>query len=216
MLTILEQVVLLALDEETGKLQSAQGFNSGYALAGAAFFDLALAKKIDTDVDSVLVLDSTATGNTASDFCVAEMAKHPEKQTVRQWIEELMLYGEFLEDAALKSLVDRGILRHETSKRLWIIDVERFPVVDGKPGQDMKLRLAQTILSDEVPATEDIMLVSAAEASGLLGVVLSQHELDGRQERIRLLCNLESISRAVFAAIRELDIHIRSAVMTSY
>ncbi len=127
-----------------------------------------------------------------------------------------MQYGEFLEDSALKSLVDRGILRHEHSTRLWIIEVERFPVADGKPGLDIRRRLAQTILSDEIPTTEDIMLASAAEASGLLGVVLSQQELDGRQERIRTLCGLEAISRAVFAAIRDLDVHIRSAVMTSY
>jgi Golgi phosphoprotein 3 len=216
MLSILEQVVLLALDEQTGKLQSSAGFNTGYALAGAAFFDLALAKKIDTDVDSVQLLDTAETGNAAVDFCLAEMRKHPEKTTVREWIEELMLYGEFLEDAALKHLIERGVLRHETSKLLWVIDVERFPLVDEKPRQGVKLRLVETILSDEIPVPEDVMLVSIAEASGLLNAVLSQQELDGRQDRIRVLCNLEAISRAVFAAIRDLDLHIRSAVMTSY
>jgi hypothetical protein len=216
MLSILEQIVLLALDEQTGKLQSAQGFNTGYALAGAVFFDLALAKKIDSDADSVQVLNAAATGNAVLDFCLTKMTEYPEKRTVRAWIEELMLYGEFFEDSALKSLIERGILRHETGKMLWIIDVERFPVADDKPGHDVKLRLAQTVLSDGIPVTEDIMLVSAAEASGLLGVVLSQQELDGRQERIRVLCGLEAISRAAFAAIHELDLHIRSAVMTSY
>ena len=216
MLTILEQTVLLALDEQTGKLQSSQGFNTGYALAGAVFFDLALAKKIDTGTDTVQLLNTTPSGHAASDFCLAEMAKRPDKTTVRAWIEEFMQYGEFLEDTALQGLVARGILRHETSTMLWIIDVERFPMVDDKPRQDVKLRLVETILSDEIPAAEDVMLVSIAEASGLLNAVLSQQELDGRQERIRVLCNMESISRAVFAAIRELDLHIRSAVMTSY
>lgn len=216
MLTILEQIVLLALDEQTGKLQSSQGFNTGYALAGAVFFDLALAKKIDTDTDAVLLLDAAPTGNAACDFCLAEMAKQPDKNKVRAWIEEFMQCAEFLEDAALQSLIARGILRHETSTMLWIIDVERFPMKDDKPRQDVKLRLVETILSDEIPAPEDVMLVSIAEASGLLNAVLSQQELDGRQERIRVLCNLEAISRTVFAAIRELDLHIRSAVMTSY
>jgi len=216
MLTMLEEVVLLALDEQTGKLQSTQGFNTGYALAGAVFFDLALAKKIDTGVDTVQLLDSTPTGNAALDFCLAEMTKRPEKTTVRAWIEDLMGYQEFIEDSALKSLMARGILRHETAKRLWIIDVERFPVVDNKPLQHVKLRLVEAILSDTIPETRDIMLVSVAEASGLLGVVLSQHELDGRQERVQLLCGLETISRVVFEAIRELDLYIRSASMTSY
>ena len=216
MLTMLEEVVLLGLDEKTGKLQSTQGFNTGYALAGAVFFDLALAKKIDTDVDTVQLLDSTPTGDAALDFCLVEMAKRPETKTVRAWIEDLMGYQEFLEDSALKSLIAQGILRHETVKRLWIIDVDRFPVVDNKPLHHVKLRLAQTILSDTIPETRDIMLVSLAEASGLLGVLLSEQELEGRQERVQLLCGLETISRVVFAAIRDLDQYIGSAAMTSY
>ena len=48
MLTMLEEVVLLAVDEKGGCLRSAREFSTAYALVGAVFFDLALARKIDT------------------------------------------------------------------------------------------------------------------------------------------------------------------------
>ena len=211
MLTMLEEVVLLAVDEKTGRVQTSQGYGTGYALAGAVFFDLALAKKIDTDTEGVVVLDKTPTGVAILDKAMEAMAKVPEKKTVRSWIEELKALDLEFEDAALQGLVEQGILKHEHSKRLWVIDVERFPVVDNEPVRHVKLRLAQAILGDAIPPTRDIMLVSIAEACGLLSLVLQPHELELRRERIEVLCGLETISRIVKTAIDDLYQHIRSA-----
>jgi hypothetical protein len=212
MLTMLEEVVLLAVDEKTGGLRSAREFATAYALVGAVFFDLALARKIDTDTDAIRIVDPTPTGNATLDRVLADMARRPDLQTVKQWIEEIFLRKDDLEGEALRSLIARGILRHEKSKLLWIIDVERFPLADNKPQQHVKLRLAQAILSDEIPATRDIMLVSLAEPCGLLGYVLSESELAARRDRIRMLCNLETISRKVADAILSLETALRSAM----
>ena len=212
MLTMLEEVVLLAVDEKTGGLRSAREFATAYALVGAVFFDLALARKIDTDTDAIRIVDPTPTGNATLDRVLADMARRPDLQTVKQWIEEIFLRKDDLEGEALRSLIARGILRHEKSKLLWIIDVERFPLADNKPQQHAKLRLAQAILSDEIPATRDIMLVSLAEPCGLLGYVLSESELAARRDRIRMLCNLETISRKVADAILSLETALRSAM----
>lgn len=211
MLTMLEEVVLLAVDEQTGRVQTSQGYGTGYALAGAVFFDLALARKIDTDLKGVTVLDQTPTGVAILDKALAMMTKSPEKTTVREWIEVLKQLDLEFEDAALQSLVDRGILKHEHTKRLWVIDVERFPVVDDEPVRHVKLRLAQAILGDAIPPTRDIMLVSIAEACGLLSLVLQPHELELRRERIDVICGLELVSRTVKTAIDDLYQHIRSA-----
>ncbi len=212
MLTMLEEVVLLAVDERTGNLRSTREFGTAYALVGAVFFDLALARKIDTDTETIHIIDTTPTGNATLDRVLAEMAKRPDLTTVRQWIEEIFLHRRDLEGEALLSLIASGVLRHEKSKLLWIIDVERFPLVNDKPQQHVKTRLAHAILSDEIPDTRDIMLVSIAEPCGLLPYVLSDHQVENRRERIRMLSNLETISRKVTAAILGLDSTMRSAM----
>jgi golgi phosphoprotein 3 len=205
MLTMLEEVVLLAVDEQTGSLRSTREFGTAYALVGALFFDLALARKIDTDTETITIIDRTPTGVPALDRLLVGLDGKPNLTTVRDWIEELFLRRDDLEGEALGSLIVQGVLRHEKTKRLWIIDVERFPMVNNRPQQHVKARLAQAILTDAIPDTRDIMLVSIAEQCGLLGYVLSDTQLDSRRHRIQTLCNLETISRKVSDAIAGLD-----------
>ena len=205
MLTMLEEVVLLAVDEQTGNLCSTREFGTAYALVGAVFFDLALAKRIDTDTETIQIIDQTPTGNATLDRVLAGMAQKPQLTTVRQWIEEIFLRRDDLEGEALGLLIAREVLRHEKTRRLWIIDIERFPLVDNKPQQHVKARLAQAILTDNIPDTRDIMLVSIAEQCGLLGYVLSDTQLNSRRQRIHTLSNVETISRKVIEAIAGLD-----------
>jgi Golgi phosphoprotein 3 len=211
MLTMLEEIVLLAVDERNGGLRSTREYSTAYALVGAVFFDLALARKIDTDTEEVQIIDTTPTGNPTLDRVLAHMAARPNLKTVSAWIEEIFHERSDLEGEALASLINSGILRHEKSKLLWIIDVERFPVVDNKPQQHVRLRLANAILSDAIPATRDIMLVSIAEPCGLLPFVLSEDTISLRRARIQLLCNLETISRKVTDAILRLETTLRQA-----
>lgn len=212
MLSMLEDVVLLAVDEKSGSLRSTREFGTAYALVGAVIFDLALKRKIDTDTEEVRIIDSAPSGNAILDRVLAHMATRPDLKTVRSWIEEIFQQRDDLEGEALQSLIDRGVLRHEKSKLLWIIDVERFPLVDDKPQQDVRVRLANAILADEIPRTRDIMLVSIAERCGLLGYVLSESALSARRPRIQMLCNLETISRTVTDAIVGLEVSLRQAM----
>jgi hypothetical protein len=212
MLTMLEEVVLLAVDEKTGRVRSTREFGTAYALVGAVFFDLALARKIDTDTEEIQIVDKLPTGNATLDRVLSRMAARPDLRTVSEWIEEIFIQRDDLEGEALKSLMDRGVLRHEHSKLLWVIDVERFPMVDNKPLQHVKMRLAHAILTDDIPDTRDIMLVSIADQCGLLSYVLSEVELENRKERIRTLTKLETISRKVADAIHALDKSIRIAM----
>jgi golgi phosphoprotein 3 len=212
MLTLLEEVVLLAVDEASGQLVSAREGWTEYALAGAVLFDLALAGRIDSDIEAITVVDATPTGSDTLDRILARMGSRRDLATVRDWIEELVCGEEDLEGEALNSLTARAILRHEKTKRLWFIDLERFSLTGPAEQQYVKRRLARAILTDEIPETRDIMLVSLAEACGLLSLVVSEAELQKRKARIQTLCNLETISRKVTSAIRGLESLRRQAI----
>jgi golgi phosphoprotein 3 len=213
MLTLLEEVVLLAVNDKTGELTSAREIWTEYALAAGVLFDLALAKKIDTDTEEVIIVDREPTGVVFLDRMLAVMAEKPELKSVQQWIEELVRRREDLEGAALASLQEHGILRHEKTKKLWIIDVERFPLINVTEQEFVKRRLERAVLTDAIPPTRDIMLVSLADGCGLLEQVMSAGALTLRRERIQTLCGLETISRKVAAAIRGIE-EFRHHVMT--
>jgi Golgi phosphoprotein 3 len=216
MLTVLEEIVLLTVDEKTGKLRSPRNYATAHALAGALFFDLALEKKIDTGAEDIQLIDTTPTGNSVTDYFLKQIADRKDLTTVRAWIEEAFQYHAYLEEEALRSLAERGILRHEVSKKLWVIDVDRLRVVDNREYQEVKLRLAQAILSGAIPSTRDIMLVSLANACGLLPYILGQSELESRAERIKMLSNLETISRQVTEAIADREQRIYTAITGNF
>jgi hypothetical protein len=203
-LTLLEEVVLLTIDPHSGCLRGDQQFSVPYALTGAALFDLALAGRIDTDVDSIHVLDRTPTGNHLQDQLLVELAAGAGSMSVRSWVEQTFRVRKDLEDRALAQLVEHGLIRHEKTRRLWVIEVQRFPLVDGKPQRLVKERLAEAILGDGIPATRDIMLISLVAACGLLSLVLTPAQQEARQQRVETLSTLETISRSVSSAIASL------------
>lgn len=201
MLTLLEEVVLLTIDPHSGQLRGDQQYSVPYALSGAVLFDLALAGRIDTDTDAITVLSAEPTGNSLQDELLAELASGAAPVGVRGWVEHTFREHKELEERALGLLIEHGVIRLETTKRLWIIDVHRFPLVDGKPQEQVKARLERAILDDAIPPTRDIMLVSLADSCGLLTRVMTEEQRDARASRIEALANIETIARNVSSAI---------------
>jgi hypothetical protein len=203
-LTLLEEVALLTIDPRTGGLRGDQLYSIPYALAGAVLFDLALAGRIDTDTEAITVVGTGETGQRVQDELLAELVKQGGPLDVRRWVEQTFLLHKDLEERALEQLVDRGLVRMETSRRLWVIEIQRFPMVDGRPYQLVRDRLCDAILGDAVPPTRDIMLVSLASACGLLGAVLTPEQMAVRRDRIDALSSVETIARNVSNAIASL------------
>lgn len=204
MLTLVEEVALLTVDPKSGALRGDQVCSVPYALAGAVLFDLALAGRIDTDTEAITVLSSAPTGHSIQDELLADLAAQPGPIDVRRWVEQIFVSRKDLEERALAQLIDRGLITLETTRRLWVIEVHRFPLVDGRPQQLVQDRLRDAILGDAIPPTRDIMLVSLASACGLLGSVLTPEQVSARTDRIEALSTLETIARNVSRAIATL------------
>jgi hypothetical protein len=204
LLTLLEEIVLLTINPRTGCLEGGNNFGARYALAGAVLFDLALAHRIDTDVDTVFVINETPTGNLIQDELLAALAKGSAPCKVRDCVEQIFFQRQDLEGEALALLIEKGILRKEASKFLWVIDLERLRVLDDAHHQYITARLAQSVLGDEIPDVRDIMLVSIANACGLLSVVLAPAQIEKRADWIETLSKIETISRNVSTSIAAL------------
>jgi hypothetical protein len=203
-LTLLEEIVLLTINPRTGCLEGGNEYGVRYALAGAVLFDLALAQRIDTDVDSVTVISSVPTGDAVQDELLAALSKGAASHKVRECVDQIFFQRKDLEGEALAQMIKKGILRKEASKLLWVIDVERLRVIDGAPRQSIKARLARAVLEDDIPDVRDIMLVSLANACGLLSVVLAPAQIEMRADWIETLCKIETISRNVGSSIASL------------
>jgi hypothetical protein len=77
-------------------------------------------------------------------------------------------------------------------------------MVENHEQQEVKLRIAALLMSDEIPDARDVVIIGLAEACGLLEHIFSTDELRRSQARIDQIVKLDLIGQAVRSAIEHL------------
>ena len=80
------------------------------AVVGAVLAELSLRARIDTDVESLVVVDESETGNPALDLILKQIADEPSPRNAQYWIERLAVHAESVIDLIPNRLVDLKIL----------------------------------------------------------------------------------------------------------
>ena len=211
MLGFVEEIVLLQLDDNSGKLLELPLSAADVVLAGAALMDLALQNRIDTDLDRLFVVDRRPVGDDILDDALAALAAAGAELTAGTAVERVTLNARRYRDRALMRLVEKGVLRLEEGRFLWVFHTRRYPIVDNREQQEVKARLRQVILTDEIPDPRDIVLICLIDACRLLGLALSPEEIASRSARIEQLSRLDLIGQAVTKAVVEIRFIVQYA-----
>ena len=210
MLTFPEEILLLLLDDEDGAFVPVGESVIGCALAGAVLMDLAFANRIDTDPERLMVLDRAPTDNATLDRVLARIAEDPRTEAgtgdAKGWIETLTAEeSPAIRQEALDRLVARGILERQEEKFLWVFRSRRYPTVDGRAEREVKLRLMEVLLSDEIPAPRDVALICLVDACGILRYILADREVESVGPRVEQLRKMDLIGREVAGAITDIE-----------
>ena len=205
MLTFAEELLLLAHDEKSGNFANIQDLLMNTALAGAVLMDLAILNRLDTDVSNLVILDRSATGEKLLDYSLNELAVLPNQTSTIDALDLLRKHGSSIEQMAIARLIERGILRQHEGRILWVFETRRYPLIDGKELQEVKRRIADLLLSDDIPDPRDIVIIALAQACGLLRRVFSESELRSAQKRIDQIAKLDLIGQAMTDMMQELN-----------
>ena len=206
MLTFSEEIMVLLLHDENGTFLPVGEYTLNRALAGAVLMDLAFANRIDTDPERLTVTDSAPTGTLALDRVLNRIAGEEEVHDTRTWIETLSAdEAGAIKEAALDSLVARGILERREEKFLWVFRSRRYPMIDGKAEREAKKRIADVLFTDEIPHPRDVALICLADACGILRAVFDEREIKRVAPRIELLRKMDLIGREMAGAIADIE-----------
>ena len=165
MITVCEEVFLLMLDYDTGRPSTRLPDRSlRTALGGALLMDLALADRIDTDLDGLFVVDSAPLQEPVLDRALAQIAADGRHRPIDHWVEVFADDYHAILSMLVDRLVARGIVIRGRDGMLLVMGTHRYCDESGRPLRDARQRLAGELLSDEVPDPRDIMIVSLAEA----------------------------------------------------
>ncbi len=210
-LRFVEEIILLLLEDEGGRFVRIPTWSMNYALAGAVLMDLALEDRIDTDLESLAVIDTTPLGDGLLDPTLAEIAAGGQHDT-RHWVERTAERAEAIQEEALSRLVDRGILERQDESFLWVFRSRRYPAIDGRAEREVKLRIMGVLFSDEIPDARDVMIICLADACGIFDELLSRRELERASERIEQVRKLDLIGRVTTQAILDIEMSVAASL----
>ena len=211
-LRVVEEFLLLVLDADHGDIRhSFPRPSRAVAFAGAALMDLALERRIRTDLwrpEMLAVSDPTPLGSDLLDPILAEIVRDGETtHEIAFWVTHLAEHSDEIRERALARLIGRGILEAETSGEVYLsADVSRarrYSTGDDRTTEEVQLRIMRTLFSDDIPDPRDIIIVSLASASGVFESMLSRDELAQVRERIDAISGLDLICREIAATIRQ-------------
>jgi len=217
MLSFPEEIVLLLLDETRGEFVPLPESVFAIVMGGAALMDLALHNRVDTDLEKLMLVDRTPLGDDILDDVLAGLSGICGKQSeaaISEALYDAALDAEDYRAKALQSLIAHGILREENGRHLWVFRTRRYPVIDDSEQQEVRARLRQVLLSDDIPDPRDIVLICLIDACALMGFVLGEDELEAATPRIEQLRKMDLIGQAVTRAASETEAIIKFAATT--
>jgi hypothetical protein len=211
MLSFAEEIVLLLLDDASGEFAPLPQSVFGIVVAGAALMDLALRNRIDTDLEKLVVVDPTPTGDDILDDALARLVKAGPELNTTEALYDGALQVDTYKARALERLLAHGVLREESGRFLWVFRTRRYPVIDDTEQQEVRARLRQIILTDEIPDPRDVVLICLIDACALTRFVLSPEEIKATATRLDQLRKMDLIGRTVAQAASEVQAIIKFA-----
>lgn len=211
-LTLAEELLLLAYEEESGR-RMADGTSLGVGVAGSLLADLALAERVDLDGERVTVLDRAPVGDPDLDDALGRMAAEPKPRKPEWWIERLGKQkkgGKALSQRLLDRLVERGVLRAAPHRVLGLFPTTRYAELDPSAEREIRSRLYDA-LNGAAPTPRTAALVALMDACDLARKVFPDLDKKLLKRRAKEITDGEWAG----AATRKVIQNIRAAAAAS-
>ena len=173
-------------------------------MAGAALAELSLSSRIDTDMESLFILDGSETGNPALDPNLKEIASEPVQHNAQYWIEHLAPKAESIIDLTLERLAELKILEYHDGE-FWTLSrttaqSELFDnSADGTGAEFVKTRISKAIFDNEIPDPKGVIMICVINTCDVFRFIFQVDE--EAEKRIEFICRMELIGRSIGAAV---------------
>ena len=201
-----EELLLLLHSRDTGYFVPIPEWRMSCALAGAVLMDLAMEDRIDSDLETLTVVDTTPTGDSLLDPSLEELASEEEVHPPRYWVERLAQRADEISDDAIGRLVLKGVFESDPGG-FWTLSKKitrtgRYPLVDGHAGEEIKGRIFRTLLDKEFPDPRDIVIIGLVHYCNGFRAMMEPEEYEAAEEYIELYSKMDLIGRAIGPAVR--------------
>ncbi len=212
-LTIPEEIYLLTLDEE-GEQLSFVDRRWDVVLAGAILMDLALHRRIDTDLDNVIPDNPELTNDFILDVVLNDINYSRENHKISYWLKEIRNKADIIKDALITSLIRKSVLKIENQQVLWFFHTRKYPIIDNTEITEVRQRIRQIIFSDEIPDFRDIIIISLVYNGEMFDLIFTKDEQEKYKERIERLAKMDLVGQAISKSLKEMTLSVTVAIRT--
>lgn len=207
-LTLHEEVLLLGLDDDSGRVEPEVFKTLEYTLSGALITELALsgAIRVDGEDADVELVEGATGGDSVQSWALKSMTDH-DPAAIDFWIPRFVREADLETDVA-ELLCARGILEKKKQRFMLIFRGTNFPEKDAAPEKALTERLHDAIFEDGEVSERTAALIALADATQLLHVKFHPEQLKPHAERIH-----EITSTGI---AHEVTIHVIAAARASY
>lgn len=214
-LTLPEELLLLALDDESGAgradLAVAGGILAELVLQGVVVVE-SEGKKARVRATASAVSDGNELLSECLDDINARAADKPDKPwEASRWVTKFSSKKD-LKARTAATLVASGVL-DERKRKFLFIKLTQYPEANPVPEAEMTERLRSALEDDHVvPDERTVTLLAIANAASLLTKNLDKKMLRSRKDRLKELSEGDHVSEAVSASIAAVNAAVMVAV----
>ena len=195
-LFLYEELLLLAIKDEEGTFEG--GFLE-HVIAAAILAELLMQDRIivgDQKKSTVTLKSTSPLGDPIVDECLEQIRNEEKSIDLKNWIYRFARIRD-LRHRIARQLCERGILRADEDKILWIFTRKIYPEVNHEPEKEIIERLKAAVFGDEDdidPRT--VVLISLAKNASVLHRPFDKKEYKQRKKRIEQIVNGEVTGKA--------------------
>src|SRR5699024_12538746 len=127
-----EELLLLAMDDEKGTVVFSASDYLNYGLAGAILAELTILERIELNDKKVVVINEEETGVTFLDSVLGEIKQSNKSKKVDDGDNRIKSKKGQMRKDMIQLLVEKGVLKEEEKKVLWIFNQSTYPTEDRK------------------------------------------------------------------------------------
>jgi hypothetical protein len=210
-LSLAEELLLLALNDEKGTVAVAASIGLPFGLAGAALIELAETGLLRLEGKEVIAAPAGSARDDLLDGMLGTIRSSKKSRTIGHWVGKFGRSGGKIKATLLGRLVEKRILAKDERRLFLIFPASRYPQTNPMPEYRVRERVRGAIRGIKPPDERTAALIGLIQACDLIGVLFEKGERREARKRAKEIGASQPIGGAVARAI----LAVKAAVIAS-
>jgi len=200
-LSLAEELLLLALNDEKGTVLMAGATGLPYGLAGALLGELIDAGLLRIEGKTLVAGPMGTARDEFLDGILAQVRSAKRPRDLRYWVGRIGRSGGKIKAKVADRLVGKGIVQREEHRVLLIFPTTRFPQVNPMPEYGARERVRAALRGMTPPDERTAALIGLAYACELLGQLFDKSERREVKKKAKEIALRQPVGEAVVRTI---------------